>query len=57
MRVYIIRYAEIGLKGKNRKNFEDALKRNIERVTGMKVKNNGEGSSYRLMKVSISMTN
>lgn len=38
MRVYIIRYAEIGLKGKNRKNFEDALKRNIERVTGMKVK-------------------
>jgi len=38
LRVYIIRYAEIGLKGKNRKNFEDALKRNIERVTGMKVK-------------------
>ena len=38
LRVYIVRYSEIGLKGKNRKDFEEALRRNIERVTGMKVK-------------------
>ncbi|KAF2960614.1 MULTISPECIES: tRNA uracil 4-sulfurtransferase ThiI [unclassified Thermotoga] len=38
MRVYIVRYSEIGLKGKNRKDFEEILRRNIERVTGMKVK-------------------
>ncbi|PLV60080.1 tRNA uracil 4-sulfurtransferase ThiI [Thermotoga sp. KOL6] len=38
MRVYIIRYSEIGLKGRNRKRFEETLKRNIEKVTGMNVK-------------------
>lgn len=37
MRVYILRYSEIGLKGKNRADFEKALRENIERVTGKRV--------------------
>ena len=29
-RVFLIRYGEIGLKGQNRKYFEDALQKNIQ---------------------------
>ncbi len=36
-RVVVVRYSEIGLKGKNRRRFEKILKTNLERVTGWKV--------------------
>ncbi len=36
-RVVVVRYSEIGLKGKNRKRFEKALLTNIESVTGWNV--------------------
>lgn len=37
-KVVLVKYAEIGLKGKNRKDFEDRLIENIKRVTGWNVK-------------------
>ena len=35
--VVVVRYSEIGLKGKNRKNFEEQLIKNIKRTLGVKV--------------------
>ena len=35
-KVIVVRYAEIGVKGKNRSHFEEILKKNIEMVTGIK---------------------
>ncbi len=37
-KVVLVKYAEIGLKGKNRKDFEDRLIENMKRVTGWNVK-------------------
>ncbi len=36
-RVVLIKYAEIGLKGKNRRDFENVLIENIKRVTGWEI--------------------
>ncbi|MCD6450416.1 MAG: tRNA 4-thiouridine(8) synthase ThiI, partial [Thermotogaceae bacterium] len=35
-KVVVVRYAEIGVKGKNRSHFEEVLRKNIEVVTGVK---------------------